>query len=964
MAQFALLISAFTGSGDWIRSEEALTAWVDPDEQPLLWISGNPGSGKSFLTYNIINYIHELAQDTSSEVPDDASVAYFFFRDNDAKTQSVQQALHDMAYQLTQSNLVYAKYLAAGSHSPGEIASVRTAWSTLFADYWLGDQGIGVAYLFLDGLDESSPAEREILFELLGDVQNAGENSRIRVVMLGRPHVTGELNMALGKDPPTIHVEPSKNGADIARYVEVSITKSRALNKVSKKLKATIIETLTQKAGGMFMWVKLMIADLNRKAQRLRESDVQKALQQAPKGLTDMIKHVLEGYSSSISEDEASDLNDMLMWTSLARRPLFLGELDAALRLKSEEGEGLIDLEGNLRKNYASLFTPSRDDGLTTAELLAPKRAYDDDEEETVAGADEGDGEDDLDFPSQFDSNPKTTTVSFSHASISDFFRDPKQGKVRATGDDCPEVGVNLAEAQIQIVRVCTDIIVDKDLRDRMKEAVSLANYAGNNWAEHLEQADYKCAMDEDKLVIGTNVARMMGDKELFPQWAGYRTYIYFTNEFAKPMLPWLKTSILSGKLDDEISTQLNSISDDNALEIFEPVLRFSAQRWLAPTTGAEYAVKVVPTLIYSWQARKGGEVVQELPELTSERIMSVAKWADLEENAEWHRRIAMTFRDFEFWDDAKKHFEKALELDSGMWMAQVGLAMLHYRRDEYDAAIQLYEAVLEAVESDTVHDEGFKNLGGRYRAHYDIAGCYSAMSGRIDKAFTRATFALDTKAIEHKKLAVKYKPTDYESLADCVYFYHSITQWDAVEDEDTTGEDGKHMDMPDVPSNRECFEHIMRWARDLDDTLRGDKHTNFIHSLMEFTYDVDDYYSVLSNAARETGELEWLQERYRAAILAAKKDLQPVTAACLNLCLADILYKYGDRDRAMRIWESVGLESGQTTRVESEISYARWQALNKLGMHCVTRAFEDESQADRWIEKMENIIARSHGRR
>jgi tetratricopeptide (TPR) repeat protein len=869
-----------------------------------------------------------------------------------------------MAYQLTQSNPVYAKYLAARSHSPGEIASVRTAWSTLFADYWLGDEGTGVAYLFLDGLDESFFAEREILFELLGDVHDAGEESRMRVIMLGRPHVTDELNMALGKDPPMIHVEPSKNGADIARYVEVSISKSRALNKVSKKLKATIIETLTQKAGGMFMWVKLMIADLNRKAQRLRESDVQKALQQAPKGLTDMIKHVLEGYSSSISEDEASDLNDMLMWVSLARRPLFLGELDAALRLKSEEGEGLIDLEGNLRKNYASLFALSRDDGLTTAELLAPKRAYEDDEEDTVAGAESGDGEDDLDFPSQFDSNPRTTTVSFSHASISDFFRDPKQGKVRAAGDEFPEVGVNLAEAQIQIVRICTNIIVDKDLRDRMKDAVSLAGYAGQNWAEHLEQADIKHATDEDRLAIGTNIARMMCDKGLFPQWAGYRNYLYFTESFAKPLLTWLKESILSGELDGEISSQLSLINEDNALDIFEPVLRFSAQRWLAPITGLEYAVKVVPTLIYSWQARKRGETVQELPELTGERIMSVAKWADLEENAEWHRRIAMTFRDFELWDEANTHFEKALELDSGMWMAQVGLAMLHYRREEYDAAIKLYEAVLEAVESDTVHDKKFKDLAGRYRAHYDLAGCYSEMSGQIDKPFTRATFALDTKAIEHTRLAVKYKPTDYESFAECVYYYHSITQWDAADGDESNGQDANNMDMPEVPTNGECFQHIMQLARDLDDTLRDDKYTNFVRSLMEFTYDVDDYHAVLSNAARETGELEWLQERYRAAISAAKKDLQPVTAAGLNLCLADILYKYGDRDKAMRIWESVGLESGQTTRVESEISYVRWQALNKLGMHCITRAFEDESQADRWVEKMENIIARSHGRR
>ena len=86
--------------------------------------------------------------------------------------------------------------------------------------------------------------------------------------------------------------------------------------------------------------------------------------------------------------------------------------------------------------------------------------------------------------------------------------------------------------------------------------------------------------------------------------------------------------------------------------------------------------------------------------------------------------------------------------------MAQVGLAMLHYRRGEHYAAIKLYETVLEAVEADSIHDEEFKTLHGRYRAHYDLGGCYAAISDQIDKGLTWETFALDTKAIEHKRLA------------------------------------------------------------------------------------------------------------------------------------------------------------------------------------------------------------------
>jgi hypothetical protein len=228
---------------------------------------------------------------------------------------------------------------------------------------------------------------------------------------------------------------------------------------------------------------------------------------------------------------------------AITRISTVLGEIDAALRLKSEEVEGLIDLEGNLRRQYVNLFTLSRDDDLTTAELLAPKQAYDDDEEETAAGAEVGDGKNDLDFASQFNSDPKTTTVSFFNASISDFSRNIKQGKVRAAGDDCPEIGVSLVEARIQMVRVCTDNVIDKNLRDRMKDAGSLASYAGNNWAEHLEHADSMCATDDEKLTISTNLARIMYDEMLFPEWARYRNHLYLSDKFARPMLLWLKQS-------------------------------------------------------------------------------------------------------------------------------------------------------------------------------------------------------------------------------------------------------------------------------------------------------------------------------------------------------------------------------------------------------------------------------------
>lgn len=72
---------------------------------------------------------------------------------------------------------------------------------------------------------------------------------------------------------------------------------------------------------------------------------------------------------------DAEDLNDMLMWVTLAKRPLSLDELDAMLRLKYLDGEGVLNLEGKLLIQFANVFTLTREDTLTTADLQAQRKS-------------------------------------------------------------------------------------------------------------------------------------------------------------------------------------------------------------------------------------------------------------------------------------------------------------------------------------------------------------------------------------------------------------------------------------------------------------------------------------------------------------------------------------------------------------------------------------------------------------
>lgn len=63
-------------TGDWIREEATFKMWVCRDE-PILWLFGIPGAGKSFTSSSIISFLTEQnSQD--AQHPSHKSIAYFF----------------------------------------------------------------------------------------------------------------------------------------------------------------------------------------------------------------------------------------------------------------------------------------------------------------------------------------------------------------------------------------------------------------------------------------------------------------------------------------------------------------------------------------------------------------------------------------------------------------------------------------------------------------------------------------------------------------------------------------------------------------------------------------------------------------------------------------------------------------------------------------------------------------------
>jgi hypothetical protein len=127
-----------------------------------------------------------------------------------------------------------------------------------------------------------------------------------------------------------------------------------------------IEKALIDRAEGMFLWVDLMLAELNRKT---RASSMLESLNKAPKDLDAMLRRTLETFSSRLNEEEALELNIILTWVTCADQPLRLVDLDDILRLELRKDDERLGLDDTLRTQYASLFVLNREDGLTTADL-------------------------------------------------------------------------------------------------------------------------------------------------------------------------------------------------------------------------------------------------------------------------------------------------------------------------------------------------------------------------------------------------------------------------------------------------------------------------------------------------------------------------------------------------------------------------------------------------------------------
>ncbi|KAH7136519.1 ankyrin repeat protein [Dactylonectria macrodidyma] len=308
------------GTGRWILND-MLADWIEcPDvDQPLIWVTGKSGSGKTVLFSTIID---ELQRRYSQKSSTNVNFGYHCCSLDDAASQQVSN--------------IFGSILAKAGHARPEILQhiapyKRTSTSLVPQNSLSIAEVLEIMayvldscdrfYVLVDALNET-PHEEELVKALL---QLCEQHSKIRILVT----CTREpLTSSPAIKERVMDIDFVNN--DIESYVLHRLATESCFRVLSPKIHTEIQQKIIAGADGMFRWAKLC---MDRLSVLRTGRDVRGALQNLPTTLNDSYVAIF----GRILDHDREIAREALMWLCFSLRPLTLDELAEAVVLRESD---------------------------------------------------------------------------------------------------------------------------------------------------------------------------------------------------------------------------------------------------------------------------------------------------------------------------------------------------------------------------------------------------------------------------------------------------------------------------------------------------------------------------------------------------------------------------------------------------------------------------------------------------
>ncbi|KAM0246182.1 hypothetical protein ACHAQJ_010321 [Trichoderma viride] len=340
------------GTCEWFVAHKLFREWQESKLSTTLWISADPGCGKSVLAKHLID----------SVLPSTASrtTCYFFFKDDFEDQKSVVSALCCILHQLFKQKreLLSEAILEQFEIYREEITgSFGKLWNALLSV--AEDKNAGEIVCLLDAIDECEDHGRSQLAQALQTLYSTGRSCNLKFLLSSRPYV----NIRHGFQPPdipemaVIHMSGESDVEMIKISQEIDIFIQARVSVVGEKLKLRydeqdlLLRELMRVPNRTYLWVHLTL-DLIEHDLDLDKTGIVRITSHLPNTVEEAYERIL---SRSRNLEEAKKLLHIVV---AAARPLTLNEMNLALTLASHHqsyGDHSLKSEERFREKVRDL---------------------------------------------------------------------------------------------------------------------------------------------------------------------------------------------------------------------------------------------------------------------------------------------------------------------------------------------------------------------------------------------------------------------------------------------------------------------------------------------------------------------------------------------------------------------------------------------------------------------------------
>ena len=328
------------GTCMWLLKHERYLHWCQDPTASLLWVSADPGCGKSVLSRALVDE-GLLKPNTGTN-----SICYYFFKDDDSSRQDSANAICAILHQLFVQKPVLLQYATRKFEHHGE------RLCTMFNELWdileqsAADPAAGEIICVLDALDECREDARNMLIQTMTGFYSVQRKARTHLKFLAtsRPYVEIERAFHGGiKDMTSIRLRGEDESKQISKEIDLVIDVrvphicGAREPPLDLNVQQSLISGLKSPDNRTYLWLHLTL-DVIENTLESTIHDLRLLITRLPRSVEDAYEKILMRVSGSEYAQTARSLLHIVVAT---HRPLTLGEMQLVLAINKnlEHGE-------------------------------------------------------------------------------------------------------------------------------------------------------------------------------------------------------------------------------------------------------------------------------------------------------------------------------------------------------------------------------------------------------------------------------------------------------------------------------------------------------------------------------------------------------------------------------------------------------------------------------------------------